>query len=109
MTSVILPERIPEKVRDFGKVPAGGASGEDEEFPEEGIDFACRVADVERQLLSSAMKHAGGVQTKAAKLLRMHICARFGICCRSTILDEYAVGDVPAAVEFGRSSGGTCE
>jgi len=73
ITSVILPERIPEKVRDFGKVPAGGASSGDEEFPEEGIDFACRVADVERQLLSSAMKHAGGVQTQAAKLLRMNL------------------------------------
>ena len=74
MTSVILPERLPEKVRDFGKVPAGGAvEGEDEEFPEEGVDFADRVANVERQLLSSAMKHAGGVQTKAAKLLQMNL------------------------------------
>ena len=74
MTSVILPERLPEKVRDFGKVPAGGAvEGEDEEFPEEGVDFADRVANVEQQLLSSAMKHAGGVQTKAAKLLQMNL------------------------------------
>ena len=74
MTSVILPERLPEKLRDFGKVPAGGApASEDEEFPEEGVDFADRVANVERQLLSSAMKHAGGVQTKAAKLLRMNL------------------------------------
>ena len=74
VTSVILPERLPEKLRDFGKVPAGGApASEDEEFPEEGIDFADRVANVERQLLSSAMKHAGSVQTKAAKLLRMNL------------------------------------
>ncbi len=73
-TSVILPERLPEKVRDFGKVPAGGAAeGEDEEFPEEGVDFADRVGNVERQLLASAMSHAGGVQTKAAKLLRMNL------------------------------------
>ena len=73
-TSVILPERLPEKVRDFGNVAAGGGSeGEDEEFPEEGVDFADRVANVERQLLSSAMSHAGGVQTKAAKLLRMNL------------------------------------
>jgi two-component system response regulator PilR (NtrC family) len=46
---------------------------EDETFPEGGVDFTERIACVEKQLLSSAMKQAGGVQTKAAKMLQMNL------------------------------------
>lgn len=42
-------------------------------LPEEGVDFNERVATMESQLLSTAMARSGGVQTKAAKLLRMNL------------------------------------
>jgi two-component system response regulator PilR (NtrC family) len=74
MTGVILPERIPEKVREFGDMSASGdGSMVEETFPEGGVDFTARIACVEKQLLSSAMKQAGGVQTKAAKMLQMNL------------------------------------
>ena len=73
-TSVILPERLPEKVRTFSDAPSDAAedAGPDV-LPEEGVDFNERVATMEKQLLSTAMARSGGVQTKAAKLLRMNL------------------------------------
>ena len=72
MTNVILLERLPDKLRDAApSVPASATTAQ--RFPDEGVDFAEQVSDLEKQLLSSAMKHAGGVQTKAAKLLHMNL------------------------------------
>jgi two-component system response regulator PilR (NtrC family) len=41
--------------------------------PDEGVDFGERVATLERDLLRAAMEKAGGVQTKAARLLHMNL------------------------------------
>jgi len=74
-SNVILPERLPEKIRDFGtaqaaEVPADSPS---ELFPDEGVDFGEKVASLERKLLTGAMEKAGGVQTRAARLLNMNL------------------------------------
>ncbi|HSF16730.1 MAG TPA: sigma-54 dependent transcriptional regulator [Vicinamibacteria bacterium] len=73
-TSIIMPERLPEKIRH----PGGGRGPADAApvssvFPEEGLDFGEKVASLEKELLSSAMERASGVQTKAAKLLKMNL------------------------------------
>ncbi len=74
VTGVILPERIPDKMREFSDASEiDDGSADDEVFPEEGVDFTERIASVEKQLLSSAMRQAGGVQTKAAKMLQMNL------------------------------------
>jgi two-component system response regulator PilR (NtrC family) len=73
--AVVLPERLPDKIREFGRAdssflpPPEGPSI----VPDEGIDFGERVASLERDLLRAAMDKAGGVQTKAARLLRMNL------------------------------------
>ncbi len=73
-TGVVLPERLPEKVRDFGTAPlAVPATASNDVFPDEGVDFGEKVAGLERALLTSAMEKAGGVQTKAARLLNMNL------------------------------------
>ncbi len=73
-SGVVLKERLPEKVRDFGttsvSVPQNAPS---DAFPDEGIDFNEKIASLERKLLTGAMDKAGGVQTKAARLLNMNL------------------------------------
>jgi two-component system response regulator PilR (NtrC family) len=73
-TGVVLPERLPEKVREFGTAPlAVPTTASDDVFPDEGVDFGEMVASLERKLLTGAMDKAGGVQTKAARLLNMNL------------------------------------
>jgi two-component system response regulator PilR (NtrC family) len=73
-SGVILPERLPEKVRDFGTAPlAVPTTVSNDVFPDDGIDFGEKVASLERKLLTGAMDKAGGVQTKAARLLNMNL------------------------------------
>jgi two-component system response regulator PilR (NtrC family) len=73
-SGVILPERLPEKVRDFGTAaPPIPAAVTTDAFPDEGVDFGEKVASLERNLLTGAMEKAGGVQTKAARLLNMNL------------------------------------
>ncbi len=73
-SSVVLRDRLPEKVRDFGTRPAAPpAAAGDETFPTEGVDFDEKVATLEKTLLMGAMEKAGGVQTKAARLLNMNL------------------------------------
>ncbi len=73
-SGVILPERLTEKVRDFGTAPADApATPSNDVFPDEGVDFGEKVASLERKLLTGAMEKAGGVQTKAARLLNMNL------------------------------------
>jgi len=64
-----LPEKItsphpgvtPEPVTRNGRVS----------IPEEGLDFACLIADAERKYLEAALGRTGGVQRRAAELLKM--------------------------------------
>jgi len=73
-SGVILPERLPEKVRDFGTAAlAVPTTVSNDVFPDDGIDFGEKVASLERKLLTGAMDKAGGVQTKAARLLNMNL------------------------------------
>jgi two-component system response regulator PilR (NtrC family) len=39
--------------------------------PAEGIDMEAYVADLERSMLQSALRQSGGVQTRAAEMLRL--------------------------------------
>jgi transcriptional regulator with GAF, ATPase, and Fis domain len=71
---VVLPERLPEKVREFGTAPlAVPTTVSKDGFPDEGVDFGEKVASLEKELLTGAMEKAGGVQTKAARLLNMNL------------------------------------
>jgi two-component system response regulator PilR (NtrC family) len=73
-SSVVLVDRLPEKVRDFGMKPEGAApQASDGSFPDEGVDFTEKVSALEKQLLTGAMEKAGGVQTRAARLLNMNL------------------------------------
>jgi two-component system response regulator PilR (NtrC family) len=73
-SSVVLVDRLPEKVRDFGKKPEGQPlPASDGGFPDDGVDFTEKVSALEKQLLTGAMEKAGGVQTRAARLLNMNL------------------------------------
>jgi two-component system response regulator PilR (NtrC family) len=51
-----------------------GAAGTDEtaaQIPKEGLDFAGRMAQIEKQYLLAALRSAEGIRTRAADLLRM--------------------------------------
>ncbi len=70
-SGVVLPERLPgQGARDSAlrRRPSRPRS-RTTSFPDEGVDFDARVASLERTLLTGAMEKAGGVQTKAARLL----------------------------------------
>jgi two-component system response regulator PilR (NtrC family) len=41
------------------------------DIPEEGLDLEATLDDLERRYLQRALDRTGGVQTKAAELLRM--------------------------------------
>jgi len=50
---------------------AAGAGGNGSSVPSDGMDMERYVADVERSLLQSALRQSGGVQTKAAEMLKL--------------------------------------
>jgi len=64
---------LPEKVSGFGLTLAAGSPGKDgaPSIPEEGINFELHMAETERRYLVAALERAGGVQTRAAELLKM--------------------------------------
>lgn len=72
-SQVIRPEGLPEKIRDLGRTGQEESNEAVLALPDEGIDFQEHVALVEKRLLRLAMERAGGVQTKAAKLLHMNL------------------------------------
>ena len=49
----------------------GNGNGTHPSVPAEGIDFDRYVAGIERSLIESALQQAGGVQTRAAELLKV--------------------------------------
>jgi two-component system response regulator PilR (NtrC family) len=73
--TVVLPERLPDKIREFQRPATLSPPMPDASpvVPDEGVDFGERVASLERDLLRAAMEKAGGVQTKAARLLHMNL------------------------------------
>lgn len=71
---IILPERLPEKLQQGnGDMVAALGGPSLEELPEEGIDFQEHMDSIQKHLLSLALARAGGVQTRAAKFLRMNL------------------------------------
>jgi two-component system response regulator PilR (NtrC family) len=74
-TGVVLPERLPDKIREHRveTAPDGEGPSDDHGFPDEGVDFAELVSNLEKKLLVAAMEKAGGVQTRAARLLSMNL------------------------------------
>lgn len=52
-------------------VAAGAENGSAATIPAEGLDFETYVAGIERSLIRSALDQAGGVQTRAAELLKV--------------------------------------
>jgi len=59
---------LPERVQG-GLAAAPEEVGNDEPFPDEGIDLEARLAAVERRYLEQALAATGGNRTQAAKLL----------------------------------------
>jgi two-component system response regulator PilR (NtrC family) len=57
------------RARAAAATVAGDGSGS--MVPAEGLDFGTFVADIERSLIESALQQAGGVQTRAAELLKV--------------------------------------
>jgi two-component system, NtrC family, response regulator PilR len=71
---IILPERLPDKLRESnGDMDSGMGGPSLDELPEEGIDFHEHMDSIQKRLLSMALARAGGVQTRAAKFLRMNL------------------------------------
>ncbi|HET6936302.1 MAG TPA: sigma-54 dependent transcriptional regulator, partial [Candidatus Angelobacter sp.] len=50
---------------------AGAASNGHVAVPQDGLDFEQYVADIERSLIEQALQQSGGVQTRAAELLKV--------------------------------------
>ncbi|HLC41093.1 MAG TPA: sigma-54 dependent transcriptional regulator [Methylomirabilota bacterium] len=63
---VLTAEALPEAVRR--QRPPKGI---DVDLPEEGLDLEANLDQIERALLLKALERTGGVQTRAAELLRM--------------------------------------
>ncbi|PYP85387.1 MAG: Fis family transcriptional regulator [Candidatus Angelobacter sp. Gp1-AA117] len=57
--------------RPKARAAAAGGNGNGNSVPAEGIDFDRYVAGIERSLIESALQQAGGVQTRAAELLKV--------------------------------------
>ena len=49
----------------------GALSPESVAVPADGIDMEAYVADLERSMLQSALRQSGGVQTRAAEMLKL--------------------------------------
>jgi two-component system response regulator PilR (NtrC family) len=60
----------PEKAKAMA-ASVNGSAGIAREVSGEGLDFEQYVADIEKQLIQSALKQAGGVQMRAADLLKV--------------------------------------
>ena len=65
------PERRQERSKARAAVAAAMGGSCDGAVPAEGIDMEAYVADLERSLLLSALRQSGGVQTRAAEMLKL--------------------------------------
>jgi len=69
-TSTELHVEPPERAKAMAAA-AAASGGTGKEVTANGVDFEVYIADIEKQLINSALKQAGGVQTKAADLLNV--------------------------------------
>jgi two-component system response regulator PilR (NtrC family) len=49
----------------------GGSNGHPVNIPSDGLDMERYIADLERNMLQNALRQSGGVQTRAAELLKL--------------------------------------
>jgi two-component system response regulator PilR (NtrC family) len=73
-TPSILPESLPESVRDATAVSVSAASqpsAASNALPEKGFDLEQHVQHLEREYIAEALRRSGGVKVKAAELLGM--------------------------------------
>ena len=72
-TGEVLKVKAPEE-RSKARLAAaalGATPADSVGVPAEGIDMEAYVADLERSMLQSALRQSGGVQTRAAELLKL--------------------------------------
>jgi two-component system response regulator PilR (NtrC family) len=70
-TSDELHVELPVERQKAKAAAAGVAPVHSGTFPSEGVDMESYVADIERSLIQSALQTSGGVQTRAADLLKL--------------------------------------
>jgi two-component system, NtrC family, response regulator PilR len=66
-----LHVELPVERQKAKAAAAGAAAVHSGNFPSEGVDMESYVADIERSLIQSALQTSGGVQTRAADLLKL--------------------------------------
>lgn len=66
-TPSVLPESLPQTIRDRSSRPAAPPS----ELPNAGFDLEAHVKEIERGYIAQALQRADGVQVRAAELLGM--------------------------------------
>jgi two-component system, NtrC family, response regulator PilR len=67
----LVVELPSEKQKAVAAAAGFNGTGMAGSFPTEGVDLERYVAEIERNLIQSALKHSGGVQTRAADLLKV--------------------------------------
>ena len=67
-TPAILPESLPEAVREVAAAPAPVSVGTDDRL-ESGFDLEQHVQGIEREYIAEALRRANGVKKNAAELL----------------------------------------
>jgi two-component system response regulator PilR (NtrC family) len=68
-TPAILPESLPESVRDAEGEPLSGAAAAPDDLMEAGFDLEQHVRGIEREYIAEALRRAKGVKKNAAELL----------------------------------------
>ena len=70
-TPTILPDSLPEQIRDQAAELPSTNGVPAEAFPDAGFDLERHVQHIEREYIAEALRRAGGVKVKAAELLGM--------------------------------------
>jgi two-component system response regulator PilR (NtrC family) len=70
-TPTILPDSLPEQIRDQATELPSTNGAPAEAFPDAGFDLERHVQHIEREYIAEALRRAGGVKVKAAELLGM--------------------------------------
>ena len=68
---MILPDSLPEQIRDQAAELPTATAAPAEAFPDAGFDLERHVQHIEREYIAEALRRAGGVKVKAAELLGM--------------------------------------
>ncbi len=85
-TDSIQPERLPEKITSYSVQRIAGAL----DFPEDGLNLAAHLDQLEKTYLLEALQRSGGNQTNAAALLR------FSVRSLRHLLDKHGVRGLTA-------------